>query len=80
MPRPKGSKNKNFAPANIEQARGMARIRAVHAAPLWGMNSEDLRLRCLRKQVPEAVRDGRYWYVTPAGMDRMFEQMRGKQR
>ena len=80
MARPKGSKNKSIAPADIDQARKMARIRSKDAAPLWGMTSTDLQLKCLRGEVPDAVKNGLYWYVTPAGMDRMFELMKRKRR
>lgn len=50
----------------------MARIKAVHAAPLWGMVPKQLSLMCLRGEVADAVKIGRDYYVTPAGMDSIF--------
>lgn len=74
----KGSKNKSTAPASIDQARKMARIKAIDAAPLWGLDPVTISLRCRRKEIPEAKQLGSIWYVTPGGMDRLFEG--GKKR
>ena len=76
MSRPKGAKNTCKAPQDIEQARKMARIKAVDAAPIWGMAPATLALMCLRKEVPEAKKLGMRWYVTPRGMDMLFERRR----
>lgn len=74
MARIKGSKNVSTAPQDIEQARKMARIKAIDAAPLWGMSPATMRIRCKNKTVPGAVQLGRIWYVTPAGMDKLFNR------
>ena len=59
------------APTSIEEARKFARLKADHAAPVWDMKPTTLKRRCLRGEVPSAVKVGRIWYVTPEGMDRM---------
>ena len=74
MARTKGSKNCSTAPGSIEQARKMARIKAIDAAPLWGLPANTMRVRCIRGEVKGAVKLGQIWYVTPLGMDLMFEQ------
>lgn len=63
---------RHHGPATIEDARKMARIKAVHAAPLWGMVPKQLSLMCLRGEVSDAVKIGRDYYVTPTGMDAIF--------
>lgn len=52
----------------------MARIKAIDAAPLWGLPANTMRVRCIRGEVKGAVKLGQIWYVTPLGMDLMFEQ------
>lgn len=60
-------------PKTIDEARGMARIKITTAAPLWGMSRYTLACHCLKGNVPGAQKLGRCWYVTPQGMDQMFE-------
>jgi hypothetical protein len=72
------SKTASTAPAGIEQARKMARIKAHEAAPIWGLTKSTISLRCRRKEIPEAVMIGKTWYVTPSGMDRFFEKQGNK--
>lgn len=76
MARIAGTKNKRNPPESIEAARKMARIKALDAAPLWGLEAKHLSHICCRGEVPEAKKFGRVWFVTPGGMDRMFEQKR----
>jgi hypothetical protein len=81
--RPRAARNSKLtAPATIDEARKMARIRAVHAAPLWGMTEGELRRRCIREEIPGATQPGKgsVWYVTPAGMDAYFEKPAKKAR
>lgn len=54
------------------------RMKLKDAAPLWGMTHESLVRRCNKGQVPEAVKLGKIWYVTPGGMDRLFLPKRNK--
>lgn len=61
-------------PKTIEEARAMARLKVKYAAPLWGMNTVVLRRHCLRKRVPGAVKLGHEWFVTPEGMDALFQE------
>ena len=63
-----------MAPTDIEQARKLARIKATDAAPLWGINPTQISRYCIRGIIPGAKKFGRAWYVTPLGMDLMFEQ------
>jgi hypothetical protein len=63
---------RQHGPATIDDARKMARIKAVHAAPLWGLNPKKLSVMCLRDEVADAVKIGRDYFVTPAGMDAIF--------
>lgn len=67
-------RKKAEAPVSIEEARKMARIKAVYAAPLWGLPSEGISKRCIRDDIPSAVKIGRDWYVTPEGLDQYFER------
>lgn len=60
-------------PKTIEEARKMGRIKAAIAAPLWGLSRYALALKCNRGEVPGAHKLGRPWYVTPEGMDAMFQ-------
>lgn len=62
----------------IDQARAMARIKAREAAPCWGIEAKDIQYYCVRGMIPGAVRMGKHWYVTPAGMDALF--MKPKKR
>ena len=57
---------------SIEQARKMARIKATDAAHLWGLEPRHISRYCCRGDIPGAVKLGRIWYVTPAGMDQLF--------
>lgn len=61
-------------PDCIEQARKMARIKAVDAAPLWGLLPSQISRYCCKKEIPGAVKLGQVWYVTPQGMDRFFDR------
>ena len=70
------SKNRNRAPADIIQARSMSRIRAIDAAIIWGLEPATISRRCNRGEGPGAVKLNRIWYVTPAGMERMFDPKR----
>jgi len=58
---------------SIEQARKMARIKAIDAAPLWGIEPRHISRYCCRGEIPGAVKLGQIWYVTATGMDRLFE-------
>lgn len=63
---------------DIEQARKMARIKACIAAPVWGMNKIEISRYCNRGEIPGAVKLGRIWYVTPMGMDKLFETKKNR--
>jgi len=63
---------------DIEQARKMARIKATDAAPLWGLEPAGMCRRCIRGEIPGAAKLGKIWYVTPTGMDKLFEQKKRK--
>lgn len=63
---------------DIEQARKMARIKAHEAAPVWGMNRVEISRYCNRGEIPGASKLGRVWYVTPSGMDKLFEAKKKK--
>jgi len=69
---------RHHGPATIEEARHMARIKAAHAAPLWGMVPKQLSLMCLRGEVQGAVKIGRNYFVTPDGMDAIFSSSNAK--
>jgi hypothetical protein len=42
------------------------------AVELYDVKLSTLRLMCLRKTV-KATKVGKYWYVTPAAMDKVFK-------
>ena len=63
---------------SIEQARRMARFRAVDAARLWGLDPKNISRRCIKGEITGAVRLGQVWYVTPQGMDKLFEGKRSR--
>lgn len=67
-------------PATIDEARNMARIRIADAAPLWGLSRASLSLKCLRGEIPGAVKLGGNWFITPEGMDQYFASGEKKKR
>ena len=76
MARITGTKNKSTAPDGIEQARKMARLKAIDAAPMWGLDPANIARRCIRGEIPGAVKLGQVWFVTPDGMDKLFDGKR----
>jgi hypothetical protein len=61
---------------DVEQARKMARIKATEAAPVWGLNPKEISRQCNRGEIPGAVKLKQIWYVTPQGMDKLFEPVK----
>ena len=66
-------------PTDIDAARRMARLRARDAAGIWGINADTFIRKCNQKPcpVPSAVKLGKCWYVTPQGMDKIFDKRQG---
>lgn len=58
---------------DAEQFKKMVRAKVTYVAPLYGIHPRFLALECLRGHVPGATLLGRAWYVTPAGMEQLFE-------
>lgn len=77
MSRKAGSKTKIELVETIDEFKKMSRAKASSVAHLFDMQPRYLSLCCLRGEVPGAKPLGRIWYVTPLGMDLLFE---GKKR
>jgi hypothetical protein len=68
-----GSANRSTSFESIDQFRKMARAKAINVAHLYGLEPRHISRYCCRGDIPGAVKLGQIWYVTPAGMDKMFE-------
>jgi hypothetical protein len=68
-----GSKKRSILFKSIDQFRKMARAKAIDVAHLYGIEPRNISRYCCRGEIPGAVKLGQIWFVTPAGMDKMFE-------